>query len=67
MRGVPLPGQYASEVGAFAPAWAPGHTVSRVGLALLSATRHVNPQSCNRVKLISNALVFSGSQFEEQK
>lgn len=45
MRGVPLPGQYASEVGAFAPAWAPGHTDSRVGLALLSSTHHVKLQS----------------------
>lgn len=41
MRGVPLPGQYGSEVGAFALAWATGHTPSRVGLALVSAAYHV--------------------------
>lgn len=37
----PLPGQYAAEVGAFAPAWATGHTDLRMGLVLLSNTHHV--------------------------
>lgn len=46
MRGVPLPGQYASEVGAFAPARAPGHTDSGVGLALVSDAHHVKLRSC---------------------
>lgn len=45
MRGVPLPVQYASEVGAFALAWAPGHADSEVGLALVSAAHHVKLQS----------------------
>lgn len=46
MRGVPLPVQRASEVGAFALAWAQGHADSEVGLALVSAAHHVKLQSC---------------------
>lgn len=45
MRGVPLPVQHASEVEAFAPAWASGHAESEVGLALVSASHHVKLQS----------------------
>lgn len=37
----PLPVEAASEVEAFAPAWAPGHAQSEVGLALVSAAHHV--------------------------
>ncbi|KAI9529859.1 hypothetical protein NQZ68_008098 [Dissostichus eleginoides] len=43
MRGVPLPGQHASEVGAFALARAQGHTDSGVGLALFPS--HFHPHS----------------------
>lgn len=40
----PLPVESASEVEAFAPAWALGHAESEVGLALVSAAHHVKLQ-----------------------